>query len=416
MRRRVSASNDEYTMTISPPTGMAYPAEPPAAGVPRLYRAVHGRRLGGVAAGLADYLGLSRGLMRVAFIVMMFGGGLGVLLYGAFWIVLPVPPEQRESTRRAAGEYVVALVAGAVVLLIDAKTLPLGWWFLPSVLALFGGLLLWRQATETERERWRRLSRASLTAGTFDRAGALRMIVGVVLVLAGGIFILAHAGVSAVGAAFAAMLVTLAGIALITGPWWFKLVADLSAERRERIRSEERADIAAHLHDSVLQTLALIQRSANSPREVARLARSQERELRTKLYGTGVPNGQFGAALQAAAAEVEDTYAVTIDLVTVGDLAMSGRLDAVVAAAREAMVNAAKHAGVTTISVYAEVTDSELSVFVRDRGAGFDTEQIGTDRQGIRGSIIGRLERQHGRAVIKSQPGEGTEVELRMDI
>lgn len=416
MRPPVSASNDGYTMTISPPAGTAYPAGPPAAGVPRLYRAVHGRRLGGVAAGLADHLGLSRGLMRVAFIVMTFGGGLGVLLYGAFWIVLPVPPEQRESTRRAAGEYVVALVAGAVVLLVDAKTLPLGWWFLPSVLALFGGLLLWRQATETERERWRRLSRASLTAGTFDRAGALRMIVGVTLVLAGGIFILAHAGVSAVGAAFAAMLVTLAGIALITGPWWFRLVADLSSERRERIRSEERADIAAHLHDSVLQTLALIQRSANSPREVARLARSQERELRTKLYGTGVPNGQFGAALQAAAADVEDAYAVTIDLVTVGDLAMSGRLDAVVAAAREAMVNSAKHAGVTTISVYAEVTDTELSVFVRDRGAGFDLDQIGSDRQGIRGSIIGRLERQHGTAVIKSQPGEGTEVELRMDI
>jgi signal transduction histidine kinase len=196
-----------------------------------------------------------------------------------------------------------------------------------------------------------------------------------------------------------------------------RLVRELTAERRERVRTQERADIAAHLHDSVLQTLALIQRNANQPREVARLARSQERELRTKLYGAGVPSGQFGAALQAAAAEVEDTYAITVDVVVVGpEQDLNARLEALVAASREALVNAAKHAGVTTVSVYAELTGGSASVFVRDRGVGFDPERTDPSRQGIRGSIVGRLQRQHGVATVKSSPGQGTEVQLRVEL
>jgi signal transduction histidine kinase/phage shock protein PspC (stress-responsive transcriptional regulator) len=373
--------------------------------------------LGGVAAGLAEHLGIPRIWVRVAFVLLSFSAGLGVLLYGAFWIVVRTPPDaEPESPRRAAVEYVVAVIAAGGVLLLNARTLPLGWWFLPSVLACFGGALLWREASETERERWRRVSRSSLVAGATDRIGILRILAGVTLVLAGGVFVLAQAGISAAGVGLAAMLVTAAGIALITGPWWLKLVRDLSEERRERIRSEERADIAAHLHDSVLQTLALIQRNAQSPREVARLARSQERELRTKLYGAGIPNRQVGAAVHAAAAEVEDTYAITVDVVVVGDQVLDTRLDALVAATREAMVNAAKHAGVTTVSVYAEVDGGRAEVFVRDRGIGFDLEAISDDRQGVRGSIIGRLERHHGTATIKSKPGDGTEVALRMDL
>jgi signal transduction histidine kinase len=355
-------------------------------------------------------------MVRAAFVVLAFAGGLGVLLYGAFWIVLPLPPDVREGSRRTAVQYVVALVVGAAALIINANTQPVGWWFLPSVLALFGGLLLWRQATETDRERWRRLSRASLTSGTFDKVGAARLGVGVVLVLTGGIFILARAGFQAVGYGLAAMVVTLAGIALITGPWWVRLAGELSSERRERIRSEERADIAAHLHDSVLQTLALIQRNAQSPREVVRLARSQERELRTKLYGSGVPAGQFGAALQNVAAEVEDAYAVAVDVVVVGDRALDVRTETLVAAAREAMVNAAKHAQVNQVSVYAEVTDSAVEIFVRDRGVGFDPETICEDRQGVRGSIVGRVVRHGGTATVRSQPGEGTEVAIRMEV
>ncbi|MGI8666673.1 MAG: ATP-binding protein [Jatrophihabitans sp.] len=391
-------------------------AVPVASAAPRLYRNASGRVLGGVAGALADHLGVSRKLVRLAFVLLSLGTGLGVLLYGAFWIVLSQPPEaEQPGSIRSTLEYLVAAVAAAVVLLINAVTLPLGWWFIPSILACFGGALLWRQASETERDRWRRLSRSSLSAGAIDRTGWLRIIAGVGLVLAGAVFILARAGITAIGAGLAAMLVTVVGIGLITGPWWLKLVRDLSDERREWIRNEERADLAATLHDSVLQTLALIQRSAQQPREVARLARSQERELRTKLYGTGVPNGQFGAALHVTAAEVEDTYALAVDVVVVGDHPMDAGLDALVAAGREALVNAAKHAQVTEVSLYAEVDASGASVYVRDRGVGFDPDRIDESRQGIRGSIIGRLERNHGTATIKSQPAEGTEVQLRVE-
>jgi signal transduction histidine kinase len=393
----------------------------PAAAEPqqpvRLYRNLHGRLLGGVAGALADHLGLRRSVVRLAFVLLSFSGGLGVLLYGAFWIVLRTRSEDEpEGSARSAAQYVVAAVAAAVVLLVNAHTLPLGWWFVPSLLACFGAALLWRQASETERERWRRLSSSSLAAGATDRIGWLRIIAGVTLVLTGAVFILARAGISAAGAGLAAVLVTAGGLALITGPWWLKLVRELSTERRERIRNEERADIAAHLHDSVLQTLALIQRNAHQPREVARLARSQERELRTKLYGAGVPNGRFGAALHAAAAEVEDTYAIAVDVVVVGDHPMDSRLDALVAASREALVNAAKHAQVTSVSVYAELSADSASVFVRDRGAGFDPDRIDPSRQGIRGSIVGRLQRQHGAATIRSSPGQGTEVQLRVEL
>jgi signal transduction histidine kinase len=405
-----AGSQNGHTMT----TPLPAPVEPQQA--PRLYRNLHGRVLGGVAGALADHLGVRRGYVRLAFVLLAGSAGLGVLLYGAFWIVLRTRSEDgTESSARSAAQYLIAGVA-VVVLLVNLHTLPLGWWFVPSLLACFGGALLWRQASETERERWRRLSSSSLTAGATDRIGWLRIIAGVTLVLTGAVFILARAGISAAGAGLAAVLVTAGGLALITGPWWLKLMRELSTERRERIRNEERADIAAHLHDSVLQTLALIQRSADQPREVARLARSQERELRTKLYGSGAPNGQFAAALQAAAAEVEDTYAIAVDVVVVGDHPMNARLDALVAASREALVNAAKHAQVTNVSVYAELASDGASVFVRDRGAGFDPDRIDPTRQGIRGSIVGRLQRQQGSATIRSSPGEGTEVRLRVEL
>ena len=408
------SSQNGHTMT-TPLSVEPLPVEPQHA--PRLYRNLHGRVLGGVAGALADHLGLRRSVVRLVFVLLAGSSGLGVLLYGAFWIVLRTRSEDEpEGSARSAAQYLVAAVAAAFVLLINAVTLPMGWWFVPSLLACFGAALIWRQASETDRERWRRLSSSSLAAGATDRIGWLRIIAGVTLVLTGAVFILARAGITAAGAGLAAVLVTAGGLALITGPWWLKLVRELSTERRERIRNEERADIAAHLHDSVLQTLSLIQRNAHQPREVARLARSQERELRTKLYGAGVPNGQFGAALHAAAAEVEDTYAITVDVVVVGDHPLDARLDALVAASREAMVNAAKHAQVTSVSVYAELASDSALVFVRDRGAGFDPARIEESRQGIRGSIVGRLQRQHGTATIRSSPGQGTEVQLRVEL
>jgi len=382
----------------------------------RLYRDVGHRWIGGVASGLAAHLGVRPRNVRIAFVLVSLSAGLGLLLYGAFWIVVPPDPDGPPQSRRTSTiELALALAAVAFALIGVARETPLGWWFIPSVLSGFGGLLIWQQATESDRDRWRRLSRESLCSATPDRTALFRIGSGVALVITGAGFIAARVTLEQMGVVLVAVVVTVTGIALVTGPWWSRLVGELAQERRERIRADERADIAAHLHDGVLQTLALIQRNAESPREVTRLARSQERELRSRLYGAP-SSGQFGSALQLAAGEVEDTYAVAVDVVVVGDCPLDARLDAVVAAAREAMVNAAKHSGETSVSVYAEVDTSSVSVFVRDRGVGFDPGAVPDDRQGLRGSIIGRLERNGGNASVRSAVGEGTEVRLTMEL
>lgn len=194
-----------------------------------------------------------------------------------------------------------------------------------------------------------------------------------------------------------------------------RLWRDLDAERHERIRSQERAEVAAHIHDSVLHTLTLIQRNSADPREVQRLARSQERELRTWLYAPRAdPDQTFAAAVQKIVGEVEDTHGVPIDVVCVGDCPLDERLAAVLQAAREAMVNAAKYAEAPSVSVYAEVEGDEIVLFVRDRGKGFDLEAMPLDRMGVRGSIIGRMERNGGTATVRTAPGEGTEVRLEI--
>jgi signal transduction histidine kinase len=282
------------------------------------------------------------------------------------------------------------------------------------LLACIGGALIWRQASDPERERLRVLSRTSIAASHLERLGRARLVAGIVLVLAGAAFVLARADVTGLRDGFVAMVVTVAGAALLTGPWWIRVMTQLSDERAERIRSQERAELAAHLHDSVLQTLALIQRNAESPREVTRLARGQERELRSLLYGTAAASGQLAQRLHEAAGEVEDAYAISAEMVVVGDAALDDKLAAVVAAVREALVNAAKHSGATAVSVYAEVEPGEVSVFVRDRGVGFDVDAVAADRQGVRGSIVGRIERHGGQVRIRSAAATGTEVEIRM--
>ena len=204
---------------------------------------------------------------------------------------------------------------------------------------------------------------------------------------------------------------------LIAGPWVWRLALERDAERTARIRSEERSDMAARVHDSVLQTLALIQRHADEPRRVASLARRQERELRGWLYGDqplGDENASLMAALSAAAGDVEELHGVRVELASAGDCPVDGSVGALVLAAREAMTNAAKFAGVEEIDVYAEVTDDEVSVFVRDRGAGFDRAAVPADRRGLVESIEGRMERAGGRATIVTSPGGGTEVELHL--
>jgi signal transduction histidine kinase len=195
------------------------------------------------------------------------------------------------------------------------------------------------------------------------------------------------------------------------------MFSQLRTEREARIREQERAEIAAMVHDQVLHTLALIQRNSGDPKAVLRLARGQERSLRNWLYKPAAVSCEvLSAALEEAAAEVEDTYAIAVESVMVGDVDVDDRLVALVAAAREAMVNAAKHAKVQTISLYAEVEPEKASVFVRDRGVGFDLSTVEDDRHGVRGSIIGRMERHGGKAEIRSEPGDGTEVRLTMPV
>ena len=238
------------------------------------------------------------------------------------------------------------------------------------------------------------------------------------LVVAGiGMFLAASDAFSAVRQGVLATAGIVAGLALITGPFWLRMGRDLTQERRERIRSEERADVAAHLHDSVLQTLALIQRNADDPRAVVTMARRQERELRSWLYEhTDVMPGPdtLVAAVTRVAEAVEADHGVTFDVVAVGDCPLDDRLTAMVAAAREAMVNAARWSGAGSVSVYSEVAPDEVKVFVRDWGAGFDPAAVPADRHGVRESITGRMARHGGEAVVRTAPGEGTEVQLRV--
>jgi signal transduction histidine kinase len=247
----------------------------------------------------------------------------------------------------------------------------------------------------------------------------LRIAGGAALLLAGVVgFLASNHELQAAREGVVAIVVVVAGLALMLAPWWWQLVQDLGAERRERIRSQERADLAAHLHDSVLQTLALIQRRADAPGEVQRLARSQERALRAWLYARrdeSDPTQTFAAAVEAAAAQVETDHGMPMDVVTVGDCPLDDRLEAMVRAAREAMVNAAKFSGVDHADVFVEVDERDITVFVRDTGVGFDPSAVPDDRRGLADSVIGRMARHGGSGAVRSAPGEGTEVELRLE-
>jgi signal transduction histidine kinase len=346
------------------------------------------------------------------------------VLYASFWAVLQLDPDRPTEKNRDAGQFVSfgALALGGLLLgwLVTGGSGPLGMVW-PVVIMILGAGLIWHRADPAQRLRWSsqapRFPWAAVVIGGGSRwQTVFRLLSGGLLVGVGLVGFLAWSG--ELGAARDGLLfggVLLAGVAVVAGPWAWRTVTELRAERAERIRSQARADIAAVVHDQVLHTLALIQRNAEDPREVARLARGQERELRNWLYKpTASPTEKLSAALEAAAAEVEDTYAITVDVVVVGDADVDEALLAMVRAAREALVNAGKHAGVATVSLYAEVEQDDVSVFVRDRGAGFEPGAVDGDRHGISGSIVGRMERHGGTAEIRTAPGEGTEVRLRM--
>ncbi|MFD9734052.1 PspC domain-containing protein [Umezawaea sp. NPDC059074] len=383
-----------------------------------------GRVVAGVAGGIADHLGVEVFWVRGVFAALMALNGVGVIAYGLLWVFVPqhavgvgdeAPPKPKER-QQAIG--LLALGLGAAVLVTLLTGAVSGWVVGPLAVALVGAGVVYREADEAQRRRWRDGARSGVF-GQGGRSTLIRIVSGVALVALGiGVLLFNTYKLDQIQFALVAVLATLAGVALLTVPLWIKLVNDLGEERRARIRTEERAEIAAHLHDSVLQTLALIQKQAEAPREVRRLARGQERQLRDWLYGrdfgeTARPT-TMSAAIALASGEVEDTFAISVQQVVVGDCPLDHNLMAMVQAAREAMVNAAKHAGVAEISVYGEVEADSVNVFVKDRGKGFDPEAVPEDRHGLADSIRGRMVRHGGEAKLRTGPGEGTEVHLEM--
>jgi signal transduction histidine kinase len=257
---------------------------------------------------------------------------------------------------------------------------------------------------------------AALLDPGVNKVSRLRLIIGGLLLVGGIVMFSSAVGrIFEVGVVFLAVFLTGLGILIAFGPWVRRLVSDLGRERSERIRQEERAEVAAHLHDSVLQTLALIQRS-DDPQRMAMLARHQETELRDWLYGSAPFDGVdlVSTALRQAASRVEHDFGVPIDVVTVGDQPVVERSRAMVGAASEAMVNAAKHSGAARVSLYMEVEDGGTTVYITDQGKGFDAEAIPAHRRGIVESIRARMAKVGGEAEIDSEPGEGTEVILRL--
>jgi signal transduction histidine kinase len=394
-----------------------------------LRRSLSGRHLGGVCAGLGRHLGVDPLVVRIAFVAAATAGGVGLLLYAAAWILIPAddareaPKARRLRHGRATIE--VACGVGLLTLSVLLTMRALGLWFSDVlvwlvVLLAAGAGLLWRQSLRpTPAETSAPAVGAPEPAPEERRRERNRVLsgsgVGAALVIgAGVVFLYATNSLSAARDAVLAALVVAVVLGIIFAPWMVRLVRSLSAEREERIRSQARAEMGAHLHDSVLQTLALVQKRADDPRAVAALARTQERELRAWLAGREGGHDRLAAALEALAGEVERAHGVPVEVVVVGDRVLDSRGEALVAAAREAMVNAAKFGGGSTVDVYAETSDGELQVYVRDRGPGFDPAAVPEDRRGVRESIVGRMARHGGRAAIHSAPGAGTEVELTL--
>jgi signal transduction histidine kinase/phage shock protein PspC (stress-responsive transcriptional regulator) len=385
----------------------------------------------GVCGGLSRSTGIDVTLVRIGFVLLTLGSGIGVLAYAVAWLLMPLDGEPTSILTRALADrrglrLMVALVPALVVVQIIVGALHLGYlgsvsW--PILLAAGFVVLIGRNASEEERGWINDDLLPMLHSGTgrpTRRTLAIRVAAGVALGI-GGVAVLvsghlSRAALRPVGGA----LLLISAIVILFGPWWISLARDLMSERQARARAEERARMAAHVHDSVLQTLALIQRSADDPRQVVRLARAQERELRSWLFG-GRPPGSLGdeAATLSEGVDllqrrVEADHGVAVQLVVVGDCPATEGLRALLEAAREATVNAAKWSGADQVSFYAEVERDSVTVFVRDRSCGFDPEAVPADRQGIAQSIRGRMARCGGSVTIRSAPGRGTEVELSM--
>jgi len=370
------------------------------------------RVLAGVAGGIADTLGVRDGYVRAAFLTLLTVWGIGGVLYMLAWLATFDREDDIEAElvepRRAVG---LGMAFAGLLFMMGAA----GMWPNP-VLVLTAAALSFGTAALTDPSSPGPL--AALMSPGAETVSRGRLIFGGLLLVGGiSMFSLSLGRVFDVGIVFLAMFLTGLGIVVAFGPWVRRLLTDLGNERSERIRQEERAEMAAHLHDSVLQTLALIQRS-DDPQRMAMLARHQESELRDWLFGTAPLDGVdlVSTALKQAAERIEEDFQVPIDVVTVGDHPVDERTKALVAAASEAMVNAAKHSDADRVSLYLEVEEGSVIVFVTDQGKGFDMSSIPSDRKGILESIVSRMEKVGGAADVGSERGEGTEVMVRLPI
>ena len=394
------------------------------------------RLLGGVAAGLAARTGVDVMIVRLVFVLATLVS-VGAAVYVLAWLFIPMAGEDRNIAGKALTDrrgiaLAAALGSLLIVVLVLASVLGASWignlaW--PLVIGVAGLALIWRNAPAEEQETMRRLAEPLLGAGGAKlgltgkgkrSATVVRASLAGVLLISGLTLLLrGHAGAELLRP-LGGLILVVAAIMVLLGPWWLRIARDLVVERQARARAEERADMATRVHDSVLQTLALIQRNASEPQQVVKLARAQERELRSWLFDGQAPGSVRGAALTLASGvrliqqEVEAAYGVTVEAITVGDCELDDDLDAVLAAAREATVNAAKWSGASEVSLFAEAEPAEVSLFVRDRGCGFDPAAVPGDRKGLAESVCARMRRRGGSATVRSAPGEGTEVSLHM--
>jgi signal transduction histidine kinase len=391
------------------------------------------RVLAGVCGGISQATGFDVTILRIGAVLVGLAAGFPVLIYAVAWLIVPIDQEKtnifsRAVTDRRGIRLVIAVIPVVVVTQIIVSALHIGFigiisW--PVFLAAGLTILIWRNASEHERV-WIDSDLVPMLSVGSDASARWKLALraGGGLLLAGAgilVLVLGHTTVSALRPLGGALLV-IAAIVVTFGPWWLTLARDLMSERQARALAEERTQMAAHVHDSVLQTLALIQRAADDPQHVVRLARAQERELRAWLF-EGRPPGTIGedaATISEGVAllqrQVEADHGITVQVVVVGDCALTDGLRPLLDAAREATVNAAKWSGAPQVSLYAEVEPAAVTLFVRDTGRGFDPDLVPADRQGIAQSITARMARHGGTAAIRSTPGEGTEVELTVPI
>jgi len=356
--------------------------------------------------------------------------GFVAIFYVGAWLLVPALGMDGSIWSKARADkrgitLAVGLASVLFVLILVLQNLGAGFlgtveW--PLILCAAGLVLILRNAPLDEQATLRNVAAPllGLTAGGTRRRVWLRVAIAIFLLAMGaGFLAYGHESLAMLRPVAGAVLV-LVGAAILLGPWWLGIARDLAEERRARIRAEERADMAARVHDSVLQTLAMIQRRADQPQQVVQMARAQERELRAWLFDGRAPGSLDGEDMTLASGirliqqEVEAQHGVPVEAVTVGDCELDDDLRALLAAAREATVNAAKWSGADVVSLFAEVEPGEVSLFVRDRGRGFDQEAVPEDRKGLAESIHGRMTRRGGSASVRSTPGQGTEVSLTM--